>query len=110
MRSVTLDELLPAAATGQRVLLAVSSWSTIRPTLDRLRATIADQAGWTVRLAHGQERISHSSGGFVCIVCVNGNGYRGVTADLLVLDGPVPHQEDLWPVVAPVNGEIVSLA
>lgn len=74
---------------GHRVLYVTRDWKLARDGLMRAAQSVEGLSGFTSYRSHGNERITHESGGEVRFMSAACEG-RGLIADTLLLDDVAP--------------------
>ena len=111
MNRDTVAGVFADLVVGRRVVVMTENVREGRSLMDSLVAT-AEAAGVrscvTVARAHGAERVSHGSGGWVIFRSLR-TGCRGLTADVVYIDGDATPEQlaGILPVIASTGGEVI---
>lgn len=81
-----MDELIAEVTAGRGVAVVAPTLRAGRWWLDRFAEALKGDAAVTLRRTNGQERIDHTSGGWVRFGSVASAMWRGLRADTLYLD------------------------
>lgn len=91
---------------GKRVAVLAATHDAAAAAFTEVRET---RPGWAkVYRAAGAQRLEHESGGVAVFVSVRGNGYRGLTADTLVLVDGLAGWRGIKSNLAPIAPEVIG--
>lgn len=101
--------LLDDLREGKSVLYLAATRTYARAMLHLLDSQLAPEEVARVVRANGRERIDHRSGGRVVLSSV-GSSLRGLSPDVVVIDGDLPISQDLdLDVLRAAGAELIRL-
>ena len=94
MNRYVADGILDDVIAGRTVLLVTEGGPATRAALEEIATRVNRRAlaGVSVRLAHGQESVTHCDGGRAVLVPAGGHGGRGLTVDVLFVDADISRE------------------